>query len=299
LVTLAALASRTHGAFRGRDAVREGVSRKQLVAFVRSGAIERVLPDTYRLAGAPARHDHLLAAALLWGGSSAAATGPSAGHVYELEGIEPTTPEIFVPRSRRLRASSVVVHQWSNPVAAMVRSYRGFRVTGIEATLVTLAASVDAEALEVACEDARRRRLTSVPALRAYLERFGEHGRAGCVPLRRLVDELDPQHPSRSTLEVKTRRLLVAHGIKGFVREFPLEWRDRRYLFDFAFPAGRTILETNSRRWHDDPADDEYDHEKWSVPARFGYRVVFATWSKVTRRPRDLLDELGRALAAV
>ena len=58
------------------------------------------------------------------------------------------------------------------------------------------------------------------------------------------------------------------------------------------------ILETNGRRWHDDATDYEYDHEKWSVPGRCGYRIVFATWEKVTRRPHELLDELGAALAA-
>jgi hypothetical protein len=58
------------------------------------------------------------------------------------------------------------------------------------------------------------------------------------------------------------------------------------------------ILETNGRRWHDDAADFEHDQEKWSVPARHGYRIVFATWDKVVRRPQELLGELGAALAA-
>jgi hypothetical protein len=39
------------------------------------------------------------------------------------------------------------------------------------------------------------------------------------------------------------------------------------------------ILETNGRRWHDDPADFERDQEQWSVPARHGFRLVFATWA--------------------
>ena len=97
---------------------------------------------------------------------------------------------------------------------------------------------------------------------------------------------------------MKTRRLLVANGFTDFVREFPLEWRGRTYRFDFAFPRRNTILETNGRRWHDDAADYESDNDKWSVPGRHGYRIVFATWEKVTRRPADLLCELAAALAA-
>jgi hypothetical protein len=105
-------------------------------------------------------------------------------------------------------------------------------------------------------------------------------------------------HPSRSTLEVKARRLLVAHGLDGFVREFPIVDRGRRYRFDFAFPSAGVILETNGRRWHDDPADYQADNEKWSVPGRHGFRLVFATWADVTERPETLIRELRTALAA-
>jgi hypothetical protein len=50
--------------------------------------------------------------------------------------------------------------------------------------------------------------------------------------------------------------------------------------------------------WHDDPLDYEDDNDKWSVPGRHGYKVVFATWKKVTRHPDLLLGELRAALAA-
>jgi hypothetical protein len=140
--------------------------------------------------------------------------------------------------------------------------------------------------------------LTSIPALRAYLSRHGKSGRPGVTAMRALVDELDPDHPSRSTLEVMTRRLLVAHGITDFVREFPLAWNGRTYCYDFCFTRRPVILETNGRRWHDDAADYEYDHEKWSVPGRLGYRLVLATWSKVTTTPALFLDEITASLAA-
>ena len=109
--------------------------------------------------------------------------------------------------------------------------YHGIRVTGVEPTLLALGSALDGEAFEIACEDARRRRLTSVPALHAYLAKHGRRGRPGVAVMRALLSELDPKHPSRSTLEVKTRRLLVAHGLRDFVREFPLDWNGRTYYF--------------------------------------------------------------------
>jgi hypothetical protein len=295
---LSKLSAPSQGVFRGRDAVKLGITRKQLAALARSGVIERVLPDTYRMTAVSPSNEQSLRAALLWAGPGAAAAGRSAAELFGLEGVAASSPEIVLPRSHHARSPKVIVHRPQDPAAPMVRRRRGLCVTGVEPTLVSLAASLDSEAFEIACEDARRRRLTSVPALHAYLTRFAGAGRPGVAALRRLLDDVDPVHAARSSLEVKTRRLLVANGFTDFVRELPLEWRGRIYRFDFGFESRRTILETNGRRWHDDPSDYEHDNEKWSVPGRHGYRIVLATWDKVTRHPVQLLSELAATLAA-
>jgi hypothetical protein len=97
--------------------------------------------------------------------------------------------------------------------------------------------------------------------------------------------------------KVKTRRLLAANGLTDYIREAPLAWEGREYAYDFVFESGRVILETNGRRWHDDPTDYEHDHEKWSVPGRYGYKLVLATWDKVVH-PAGLIAELRTTLAA-
>jgi hypothetical protein len=267
------LSERTDGVFRGADAMRVGVTRKQLYALVGADALERVLPDTYRMTAVARSPRQRLRAALLWAGSGSAALVRSAGETYGLEGVRASQPEIATPDSFRGRAQSVIVHRYDVASPLMLRMHNGLRVTGPEATIVALGAVLTSESHEVACEDARRRGLTSVTALQRYLT--DHQGRRGAGVTRALLDELDPVHPSRSTLEVKTRRLLVGHGIRDFVREFPLDSNGRTYYFDFAFQRERVILETNGRRWHDDPNDYEEDNEKWSVPARYGYRIVF------------------------
>jgi very-short-patch-repair endonuclease len=296
--TISKLSAPTNGVFRGCDALDRGVSRNQLTALISGGVIERVLPDTYRMTSVPSSNEQWLRAALLWAGDTAAAAGRSAGEVYRLEGVRANQPEIVVPRSCPARSASVLVRRPRSIDGQMVRQHRGLRVTGVEATLVALADALDGESFEIACEDARRRRLTSVAALRRYVDRFGRAGRSGVGAMRALLDQLDPIHASRSTLEVKTRRLLVANGFTDFVRELPLEWNGRTHAFDFGFERRRVILETNGRRWHDDPTDYEHDNEKWSVPGRHGYRLVFATWSKVEQHPDRLLEELAATLAA-
>jgi very-short-patch-repair endonuclease len=296
MATISRLCAQSLGVFRGRSAVELGVSRNQLAALCRAGVLTREHNDTYRVTSVARTSEQALRAALLWAGENAAAAGLSAGQVYGLEGVRARKPEIVVPANLRLRSTGVTVSRGYDWPALMLRTYRSFRVTGVEATLVALANTLEAEPFEIACEDARRRQLTSVRALNAYLARFPN--RAGMKSVRKLLAELDPVHASRSTLEVKTRRLLVANGFTDFVREFPLEWNGRTYFYDFCFDRRRTILETNGKRWHDDPLDYEDDNEKWSVPGRHGYRVVFATWDKVTQRPHELLGEIATTLAA-
>jgi very-short-patch-repair endonuclease len=294
---LARLSEQSSGVFRGRSAVGAGVTRKQIAALEAAGAVERLLPDTYRVTAVRRSHEQSIVAALLWAGPGAAASGRSAAEVYGLEGVRAEVPEIVVLPSSRVRSDRIIVHRSDDRAAQMYRRYHGIRVTGIEPTLVALARVLDGEALEIACEDARRRRLTSVAGMRAYLLGLGGH-RPGVAIVRKLLDEVDPKHAARSTLEVKTRRLLIANGLTDFVREFPLEWGGHRYCFDFGFERRRVILETNGRRWHDDATDYERDNEKWSVPGLHGFRLIFATWDKVARRPRQLLTDLAATLAA-
>ena len=109
------------GVFRGRDAVRTSVTRKQLHGLLAHGVIDRVHPDTYRMTAVPPSNEQLLRAALLWAGDAAAAAGRSAGEVYGLEGVIAKVPEIAVPPSVRARSSSVIVHHIPKN-ASMIRS---------------------------------------------------------------------------------------------------------------------------------------------------------------------------------
>ena len=295
---VARLGARRHGAFTGREAVAAGLTRKHLAHLLATGVVERVHPDVHRLAGAARSHEQRLHGGLLWAGPASAATGASAAVYYRIADLRPQRPEIAVPKMVRARTDRLIVRHASDPAAMRVRRIDGTRVTGPEYTLLWLAHTLDGAGAEAAFEDARRRGIVSVASMRDYLEQYGRRGRPGVATMRALLDVVDPAHPARSRLEVLTRRLLIAHGLRDFVRELPLTWNGRTYRYDFAFPARRTILEINGRRWHDDASDYEHDNEKWSVPGRLGYRIVFATWDKVTRRPGALVQELVTTLAA-
>jgi Transcriptional regulator, AbiEi antitoxin len=185
------LCAPAEGIFRGQDAVALGISRSRLNRLAATGVIERVLPDTYRMTAVRRSDRQSLSAALLWAGDMAAAAGRSAGAQYRLEAVRAVKPELVIAGRSRVRSDHVVVHHVRDRGPLQIRLLRDVPVTGPEATLVALAAALDDEAFEIACEDARRRRLTSVPASRTYLAQYGMAGRPGVAPLR------GPPRPTR------------------------------------------------------------------------------------------------------
>ena len=205
-----------------------------------------------------------------------------------------------VPRSKRVRSDLVRVHGPNHMVSQMTREYRGVRTTGIEATLIALAADLGNEALEIACEDARRRRLTSVSALRAYIARFGRSGMRGI--------ERDPRAPRRDrsgasvAVDARGEDLTFARGqrIHGLRARVParVEWTHLPLRLRSSAAARSSRSTAAAGTTIDDPTDYERDNDKRSVPGRHGYRIVFATWAKVTKYPDALLEELDAALAA-
>ena len=109
--TISRLSARSLGTFRGRTAVEMGVTRKQLAMLLTADAIERVLPDTYRMTATPRSSAQSLRAALLWAGDSALAAVRSAGETYGLEGVRAARPEIVVVAPNRARSKEMIVHR--------------------------------------------------------------------------------------------------------------------------------------------------------------------------------------------
>lgn len=298
---LSTVSAQRCGVFATTTVAKRGVKSKQLTSLARAKVIERLLPGVYRLTSVRKSPQQWMHAALLWAGPKAALAGCSAGHLYGMEGVHQDIPTVVVPHNLNPRHDNVRVHRVRDMSTVMVRSFNGMRVAGVEACLTQLAAAIDEEgddeALEIACEDARRRGLTGIRALRKYLDTRAGKGRNGVARLRALIDELDPKNPSRSTLEVKTRRLLAASDLPKFEREVPLTWRGRTRFFDFGRPDDKLVLECNSKRWHDDPADYADYNDKASVPGKLGWTIIFVTWDDITKRPDKILADIAEAVS--
>ncbi len=171
------LCATTNSVLRGAETVRRGVSRTQLGILAKADVIERVVPDTYRMTAVPASSEQGPRAALSGAGSGSMARGASAASVCGLDGVEATEPAAALGRNQHRRIDGITIARPTDRRALMPRTRRGFRVTGVEATLVALASVLDGGALETACEDARRKGLTSMPAHLACTNQSGKRGR--------------------------------------------------------------------------------------------------------------------------
>ena len=108
---LSRLSAGSLGVFRDCDAVRLGVSRKQLLTLAAAGLVERELPGVYQMTAVGRSAEQRLRAALMWAGDASVAAGRSAGARYNLQGVHAPVPEIIVPSATRVRSTRVVVHR--------------------------------------------------------------------------------------------------------------------------------------------------------------------------------------------
>ena len=269
----------------------------QLASLQQSGVIHREFADTYRMTAVPRTGEQRLRYALAWAGAGSSHHGRSAGELYGFEGVQATRPEIVVPDARGVRSTQVVIHR--------VTDHRGSDVAPAARATDNRCRGHTARARSRARRRTVRDRVRRRPPPSAGVDSFlrayprpmgpgrpaGSHGTTPTPPSAR-------SNPHGAAVDVGGEDPAAVRRARSrqLLREFPLAWRGRTFRFDLAFPRQRTILETNGRRWHDDATDYEYDNEKWSVPGRHGYRIVLATWAKVTERPADLIAELETTL---
>jgi hypothetical protein len=295
---VARVAAANGGPFTHRDARRAGLSARQIWTRVANGYWVEVFPRVYVHAATRITEDVRNRAALRWAGPNTVLSHRTAGALWGLDGVAAERPEITVAGTRHPRSSAIAVHRteaFDRPDRAR---REGLPVTSPTRTIIDLAAVLDAAALRIAFESARRERLTTVRKVRGRLEVIGGAGRPGAAKLQVLLDRLDGQAPSEYPLEVRVAELLELAGIEAPVRQYEVRAHGRVFRLDFAWPSRRLALECDGRQRHSEDSDFARDRDRWTLLAAVGWRLLYATWADVTQRPETLLERLKLALAA-
>jgi very-short-patch-repair endonuclease len=190
-------------------------------------------------------------------------------------------------RAQRSRNRLIRLHRTPFWLASDRASVAGIAATSIERTLVDLAAKTSEERLEVAMEDALRRRLTTADRIGLRLADLpvNQPGRA-CV--LGLLTVRGGAPPAESPLEVKVARMLRAWGYPAPIRQKVLDDQGRFIgRVDFVYPDRRLIIEVDGYRHHDGRVVFDEDRARRNALTALGWVVLHAT--------STMLVEPGRA----
>lgn len=293
-----ALAARQHTVFSRGQALRAGMTARQIELRQASGHLVTIHRAVYGVAGAPPSFERSLMAACLAG--AGVASHRSAAALWRLRGCEPGTVDIVVHRRRRPELAGVVAHTTDRLEAIDVTERLRIPVTTPGRTLLDLGAVADATTVESALEDAVLRDLVSVAWLHRTVERLGEPGRSGAGVLKRLLAERDAATaPTDSMLEDALLRLLRRAGLPDPVRQYlvPVPGHPAVRL-DLAYPPLLLGIEADGRLWHSGRADVQRNCAKGNLLVGLGWRVLHFTWADVHRRPAYVVGVVRNEMEA-
>jgi very-short-patch-repair endonuclease len=296
-LTIARLAARRHGLISRDDALAAGLSSSALRRRVAAGRLERVAPGVLRVPGSPRTWRQRVLAGVLASGPSAAASHLTAAHLLGLEGCPRPVgrPHVSVVRPARGAAGPARIHRTGRRSPGDLGLVDAIPTTGVERTLLDLAADAPPSLVEAAVDGALRDGLTSMARLRGRIESDGGRGVAGSALLRSLLGlGVRPE----SWLERQALRVLRAAGLPD--PELQREVTDADGLIgrvDLAYAGGRVIVELAGHRTHATRRQRQTDHERANRLALEGVVVLQFTYEDVVERPAHVVALVRRAIA--
>lgn len=297
---MAPIAVRQHGLAHLRQLREVGVTREALRSAVRTGEVERRLPEVYAVPGAPRTWRQDVMAGVLDAGPDAAASHRTAAILLGIARRgAPEVVELSVVRSRFPRTPGVIAHRSGDLAPEHVLTVDGIPCTGPLRTLVDLGAvepwGVVADALERALQSGQATLLGAEWMLTALSRR----GRSGCGVFRRVLDTraLQGTSPHPGLLEPRMARVLGPLPTPEYQYKVVHDG-DFVAQVDFAYPALKEAFEVDGFEVHGTPAAMTLDFEREHRLRLAGWNVTRFTWAHVVRRPTYVQQTVSAVLGA-
>lgn len=273
-----------------------GLGGDQLLYRVHVRGWAEVLPGVYRLPGVPDTFESRLEATKLWLGQRGHFTGPTAAHIMKLHGIErPGRIEVAMHLDCAV-PPGLLLHRLQPEDRPAIRRVSGLRVPEVERVLLDCAASLPLPAVGRAMDDALRRNMTTVAALRAFRDEHCGRGVRGSKIFRTLIAARDLNDEKvRTVFEARMLRILRRIDGLEFRPDFHVRVGSEDYFLDFYLPGPRIGLECHSRKWHDTEragADVVRDRHIRST----GIELLYFSYEDVVASPRGTEEEIRAAI---
>jgi very-short-patch-repair endonuclease len=264
-----------HGVITREQLLALGFSAKAIEHRIRDGRLHRTWRGVYAV-GRPelTRRGIWMAATLT---CDAALGGSSAGALWEMRPDVPGPIEIVIAPHRMCRRPGLVVHRGEREI---VRRH-GIPVTSPTCTLVDLAATLDAESLEAAINEADKLDLIDPETLRAKLDMLQR--RRGVAKLRRILD----RHTFTLTDSELERRFKPIAGRAGLPQPLTRQ-HVNGFRVDFYWPQLGLVVETDGLKYHRTPAQQTRDRLRDQARAAAGLTPLRFTRAQVRFDPRHV-----------
>ncbi len=291
-------ASQQHGLISREQAVDLKFSGSAIDRRIQSGHWIAIRPGVYRVGAVASSWHQELMGACLWVGPEAVASHTSAAGLLKLDGVPFPAIEVTTSQPRNSRRTGVLVHRSRSLPSEDKTVIEGIPCTRAARTIIDLSSAIDARQLELALEDALRRRLVQVPWVYRRLRALGTIGRHGSRSLARFLSlRQSGEALTDSALEARVFQTLREAGLPRPDRQFMVT-TDEELIgrVDFAYPKQRLIIEADGYRYHQDFRTWTNDRDRLNKLAADGWRVIHARWKDVGEDRDDFVKRVQEAL---
>lgn len=271
-----------------------GVAPSTVDSLLEAGRLVPAARAVYRIPGSPDTSWSRLLAMVLACGPGALLSHRSAAWMWELADA-PARHEVSVPRTRRLRARNLVVHESSDLDLAAPGLVHGIPVTGVGRTILDCAThpTVDVELLIDAARRVHHISRTLLPHV------VVTHARSGRRGINRMRDLLEVDEMPHSDFERLVWRWLEANDVTGWVRHHCTVAPGHGAVeIDIAWPDLRIALELEGGDHVDRAGVHDNDTGRQNALVLDGWIVLRATYRRWLRHSDAVLREITTALAA-
>ncbi len=273
------LASLQGGVVARPQLLRRGITSRQIDRRLDGGRLRAIHRGVYAVG-----HDALgergrLIAALLLGGATAVLSHGTAAAIWKLIASMPQLVEVTTTTKAPKQRPGIRFYTTSH---LDTRTRDGLRLTTPIRTLLDLAATRPADALERACGEALYLRLVHPEQLRQQTGR-------GAARLRAVAAEAAP---TRNDFERRMLRLIRKHRLPAA----QVNVRLGRYRPDFLWPRHRVVVETDGWQGHGHRLAFESDRARDAALQAAGYAVLRFTWRQIKDDPDLVAERIGEAL---
>jgi very-short-patch-repair endonuclease len=246
------LAGEQHGVVTRGQLLSLGFGKRSIEHRLASGRLHRIGRGVYAVGWPQLSRDRRWMAAVLACGPGAALSHRSAGLLWGILGSEGAAIDVSVRRRCELRPYGLRVRGRPSLRETDLTYRNWIPVTNPAQTMVDLATELGKSELERAVNDADKRDVIHVGALRGALDLYT--GMPGARFLRGLIDRLTFRL-SDSELEVRFRSIAVAAGLP---QPLTKQWVNG-YEVDFYWPQLGLVVETDGARFHRTPSAQTRD----------------------------------------